>query len=202
MKTFQLIFSRTLPGLIPLFFCCILPVYSYANSLKDTSFSDLTDKYIIILPAINYPENLVNLKIAVIPLSAIGKKKIGWNDSRTSMTKETEKEFETELLKCTDGKDKGGAAAATTVKKPLYCERVGYYEGAAGSNYDTHYCSFQKDKMLIVVEFAARWQNCDRYEEAEGKKQCAANKIKLTNAIGRMEANIVSFIKVRKKTAG
>ena len=211
MKTFHSLLRRNTQSFMLLFFCCTSVVFAWANplgnlssttSVKDTSFPDLTAKYTVMLLRVIYPENVLNLKIAVIPLNAIGKNKIDWCDSKTQMTKETEKEFETELLKCTDGKDKTVEDLATTSKKLLYCERVGYGEGAAGSLYEIHYCSFVKDKMLIVIEFTARWVNCDMFEDARGKKRCAAKKLRLITAIDRMVVNIVKTIKIKKGNMG
>lgn len=185
-------------------FCRVLIVFiltatsiiASAGGIKDTSFTDLSGKYTITMPLMRTPDNVINLKVAVISTSALGNTKIHWNETKTSYTKETEKEFEVEMLRCADGKDKTSDAAATTVKKTLYCERVGYGEGAAGSTYDLHYCSFSKDKLLVIIEFAARWQNCGMADDAAGNKKCEANKIKQTKAISRMVEGMVKGIRV------
>ena len=175
-----------------------ISVVTNAGSLKDTGFKDLSGKYAITMPAIRFPDNVINLRVAVISTSLLGKTRIAWSETKTSYTKETEKEFEIEMLRCADGKDKTNESGAVTVKKPLYCERVGYSEGAAGSRYDLHYCSFSKDKLLIIIEFTARWQNCAMSEDAEGAKKCEANKIKQTKSMATMVEKMVKMMKIAK----
>ena len=64
-----------------------------------------------------------NFRIAVIPVDSLGQKEIEWSEMKKGNSVESEKEFDTELMNCIDGKDKNSETPATTVKKGAYCER-------------------------------------------------------------------------------
>jgi hypothetical protein len=141
-------------------------------------------------------DNIQSFSVAVIPTDSLGMKKIGWSETKEQLTQETEKEFETELLRCRNGKDKNGNAHATTVKRKLYCERVGYGEGAMGSFYEIHYYGFVKNKKLVIIEIVARFTNCLNYEASE-IPNCKAREAKARTNLIRMMEKIVLKIQLQ-----
>lgn len=71
--------------------------------------------------------DVTDFRVAIIPLELIGKIKISWNDNQQQMTKETELEFETDLLSCSQGKE---GEDVETKKRKTYCWRSGYGDAA------------------------------------------------------------------------
>jgi hypothetical protein len=141
-----------------------------------------------------------NLRFAVIPLDSIGAIDIPWHDMKKEVTKETEKEFETELLKCIDGKDKNIESSAVTEKRPLYCEREGYSDfGGMGSIPKMHYHAFVKGNNLIIAEMFLSWSKCTTgYETKKEQKDCRDENEKKKAALRTFMDEVVKTIQVTR----
>lgn len=172
-----------------------------STSSTDTSFADLSKRFMVTISS--YPDttmpNIEALNVAVIPLDSIAAVKIPWNDNQKQMTKETEKEFETELLECKDGKDKNGEAGAETKMKKGYCERTGYGDAGMGHVGYPYFCSFKKDNNLVVIEVMTYWSACTTgYETKKEMKECEDEKAKAMKQLDDYIAGLVATLKVKR----
>ena len=169
-------------------------------TLGDTTINDLSSRFKVTIPAI--PVNLSDftnkINVAVIPLNSLGAIDILWDPNQKQSTKETEKEFETELLKCINGKDAKGEAGAITKKNKLYCERTGYGDAGMGHYGELYYCGFVKSSRLIIVELSTYWSNCMNFGSRSETKKCETNQAMARQRIELMFGNIVRKIKVLK----
>jgi hypothetical protein len=165
------------------------------GKLVDTSFLDLTGRFRVSIPAYadTSIQNLTGLNVAVIPLDSLGTMKIAWNEYKQEVTKETEKEFETSLLECKNGKDKAIDAGVITVKKNGYCERTGYNDYAMGSVGTLYYCSYTKENNLVIIELFTRWSACGAgYETEAERKACETEKEAQKKKLDEFVENLVS----------
>jgi hypothetical protein len=137
--------------------------------VADTSFLDITGIYRVSVPYIS--NDVQNFQVAIIPPDSIGKKRIVWNDNQRQFTKETEEEFEKELINCSQGKD-STYAHILIIHKKNYCRKSGYSDGGMGKLYDVNYISFTRKDKLIVIEFAVIWRYCPHGYEGDGLKKC------------------------------
>lgn len=159
---------------------------------------DLTKKYTVSIPAV--PSSLKTytstIQIAVIPIAAIGKNTIQWNESQVATTQETEKEFETDLYNCVAGKD---SMVAKTKKKPHYCLRVGYGEGTMGHAIELYYCAFVKKGKLIIVELPTSWVQCLNYGDDAAIQNCQNAEKKARQKILQYFDSVARSIKIVKR---
>ena len=174
---------------------------SHAQASMDTSFNDLSNRFKVTIPA--FPDTTLSavegLSVAVIPVDAIGAVKIPWSDNQQQLSKETEKEFETELLECKDGKDKNDETGAVTKMKKGYCERTGYGDAGMGHFGVIYYCSFKKDNNLVVIEMMTYWSNCATgYETKSEIKACEAERDKQEKAIDSYVESLVASLKIKR----
>ncbi len=146
----------------------------FVPSGTDTLFNDLSNRFKVITRA--FPDSTVPgykfLQVAIIPIDSIGAVTIPWNDNQHQLTKETEKEFETELMQCKDGKDTADGVAQTKMKNG-YCERTGYSDAAMGHYALVYYCSFVKENNLVVVELMTTWSSCGLVMKRKPKERPA-----------------------------
>ncbi len=167
---------------------------------------DLSNRFKVTMP--NLPASIKGyakqLNVAVIPRDSIGVVNIPWYITQDSMTRETESEFETEMLNCANGKD---AALAETKKKILnssagkkqtYCERIGYGDGSAGHHGEIYYCSFVKGRNLVIVELSALWSNCLSLADASDIRQCKTQQSIAREKIESYFKNIIGQIKITR----
>lgn len=143
--------------------------FSLTDQKSDTTLKDITGNHFVKVPFIC--SDVRDFQVAVISLDSIGKKKLPWNENQQQFTKETEKEFEQELLSCSQGKDSSYSRTLVT-KMKTYCRKTGYGDGGMGKLYDVNYVSFRKANYLIVFEFAVIWRNCQHGYEGEQIKIC------------------------------
>lgn len=167
----------------------------------DTSFTDLSGRFRVTIPS--YPDstlpNIQGLNVAVIPVDSIGAVKIPWNDNQQQLTKETEKEFETELLQCIGGKDKTGEASAETKIKNGYCERTGYGDAAMGQAGYNYYCALKKDNNLVIIEMMTLWPSCTTgFQTEKERKACRAEQDKAEKSIEDFIGKTVAALKVKR----
>ncbi len=159
---------------------------------------DLTEKYKVSIPSI--PSVLKSFakeaRVAVIPIVEFGMNTIQWNESQSATTQETEKEFETDLYRCVSGKD---STVATTKKKPHYCLRIGYEEGAMGHTLIVYYAGFVKGDKLIIIELPTSWVQCLNYGDNPGIKKCQQDEKNAKRKIEQYFDSITRTIKITKR---
>ena len=173
------------------------------TSLKpgDKSISDLSNRFTVsYTPASGSSNQISDMQLAVIPVDSLGTVDIKWHQLKQESTKETEKEFETELLQCIDGKDKSGQPDAVTTKRKSYCERVGYSDGGGMGSYAImHYGAFVKDNNLVIAEFFVNYSKCNiGYEEKSQKAACESENEKKRQAIDNFMENLAATARVRR----
>ena len=173
---------------------------SYRNP-GDTTINDLSNRFKVTIPTlqVNLSAFIDKINVAVIPLNSLGKVDIPWDDNQKQVTKETEKEFETNLLKCINGKDSGSDAGVIIKKKKSYCERTGYGDAAMGHYSELCYAGFTKENKLIIVELHTRWSTCMNLAGKSRRKKCEADQALARQRIELMFENLVRKIKVMKK---
>lgn len=173
--------------------CLNMAAFSQTKTIQD-----LTEKYKVSIPSI--PSGLKNytkdVHVAVIPITEIGKTTIHWNESQSAATQETENEFETDLYKCASGKD---SAVATTKKKPRYCLRIGYEEGAMGHTLIVYYAGIVKGDKLINIELPTSWVQCLNYGDNPAIKKCQQNEKNAKRKIEQYFDSITRTIKIAKR---
>ena len=173
----------------------------FVASGTDTLFNDLSNRFKVITAA--FPDDssvpgVESINVAVIPVDSIGTVKIPWNDNQQQLTKETEKEFETELMQCKNGKDTTDDVAETKMKKG-YCERTGYSDASMGHFALVYYCSFVKENNLVVVELMTNWSSCGAgYETKAERKACETGREKDMKTLDMYMEKFISSLRTRR----
>ena len=168
---------------------------------KDQAHLDLTGRYHISFQPFTDSTYFdpASFRIAVIPVAALGAVDIDWSEMKKGNSVETEKEFETALLNCVDGKDKTSETPAAVAKKDLYCEREGYTDHGGMESYPwLYYGAFVKDNKLVIAELFTSFSKC-KAETKKEREECEAENENLRKAIRRFMDNLVKTIAITSK---
>ncbi len=173
-----------------------------ASKIPPKGVADLSNKFLVdYAPYTDTTLMLEDVHFAVIPLDRIGLDSIPWHGMMKDFTKESDKEFETEMMQCIDGKDKSPDAYAVTSKRPHYCEREGYSDnGGMGSYPILYYAGFVKDNNLVIAEFFNSYSKCSiGYETKKEQQDCEARNETERNAVRAFMDHVVETIAISKK---
>jgi hypothetical protein len=176
-----------------------VPTVPVNNNMEATP--DLTNRYYISFQAFTDSTYFdpSNFRIAVVPVDSLGQKEIDWSEMKKGNSVESEKEFETELMNCIDGKDKNSETPAITVKKAGYCEREGYTDHSGMENYPwLYYGAFVKDNKLVIAELFTSFSKC-KMETKKEKEECEAENEKQRKSIRSFMDNLVKTIDIKSK---
>jgi hypothetical protein len=139
-----------------------------------------------------------DLRIAIIPKDSIGEIKIPWHGLKTDFSVVSEKQFELEMMKCIEGRDKNTENGQTkTTKLESFCERTGYSDWGGMESYPLmYYAGFMKGNYLVIAELFTSWYKCDKQPTKKEQDDCNAENDKQRASIRAFIDNLVKSINI------